>query len=189
MRLLKAADHRRMPWKNGGGETIEIAVHPEGAALDAFDWRVSMASVTSDGPFSIFPGVDRTLALLDGAAMVLDIKGLGRHRLTPASAPLPFPADAPTSARLEDGAITDLNVMTRRGVRTHRVVRLDTSGAGRVETTGGWTLFVALGPLSVSDGCEERTLQARDAIVSQGQTRFGISIPADAPGFYLVEIE
>ena len=109
MRLLKAADHRRMPWKNGAGETIEIAVHPEGAGLDVFDWRVSMASVAVDGPFSVFPGIDRTLAILDGAAMVLDIEGLGRQRLTPQTAPLAFPADAPTSARLEDGPIADLS--------------------------------------------------------------------------------
>ncbi|MDP1908248.1 MAG: HutD family protein, partial [Hyphomicrobium sp.] len=43
MRILRAKDYRRMPWKNGGGETTEIAISPEGAALDSFDWRVSMA--------------------------------------------------------------------------------------------------------------------------------------------------
>ena len=50
-----------MPWKNGGGETAEIAVSPPGAALDDFDWRLSMARVETDGPFSAFPGIDRTL--------------------------------------------------------------------------------------------------------------------------------
>ena len=76
MRIIPAGSYRRMPWKNGGGETIEIAVSPEGATLDAFDWRVSMARVERPGPFSVFIGVDRTLALLDGEALALRI---GNH--------------------------------------------------------------------------------------------------------------
>ncbi|MBV9975040.1 MAG: HutD family protein, partial [Hyphomicrobiales bacterium] len=61
MRVLRAGQHRRMPWKNGGGETTEIIASPEGAGLDEFDWRISMARVATDGPFSRFAGVDRTL--------------------------------------------------------------------------------------------------------------------------------
>jgi len=61
MKILRSADHKRMPWKNGGGETVEIAISPQGAGLADFDWRVSMATVASDGPFSVFPGIDRTL--------------------------------------------------------------------------------------------------------------------------------
>ena len=45
MRTLREADYRRMPWKNGGGETIEMMVSPAGASFDTFDWRVSMAYV------------------------------------------------------------------------------------------------------------------------------------------------
>jgi environmental stress-induced protein Ves len=114
VRILRASDHKRMPWKNGGGETVEIAVSPEDAGLAGFDWRVSMATVATDGPFSIFPGIDRTLAILDGNGMVLDIDGSAPVLLTTAGDPLAFPADIPVAARLRDGAITDLNVMTRR---------------------------------------------------------------------------
>ncbi len=57
--------------------------------------------------------------------MELSIDGHGMHLLLPGSAPLPFPGDAATSARLVGGPITDLNVMTRRGAFTHRVVPLD----------------------------------------------------------------
>ena len=87
-RILRAADHRRMPWKNGRGETVEVAVHPPGAGLDDFGWRVSMAGVTEDGDFSIFPGIDRSLAVLSGTAVDLQIAGQGDHRLTPDSAAL-----------------------------------------------------------------------------------------------------
>ncbi|WP_110751800.1 HutD/Ves family protein [Phyllobacterium leguminum] len=125
MTLLRAADHRRMPWKNGGGETTEIAVFPPHAGLSDFDWRISMAKVASDGPFSIFPEIDRTLCILDGNGLGLSIEGQGCIHLNTPSAPLSFPADIPVHARLTDGPITDLNVMTRRGRFTHTVRRVD----------------------------------------------------------------
>src|SRR5690606_25402118 len=91
--ILKAENHRRMPWKNGGGVTVEIAVHPQDASVDDFDWRVSMATVASDGSFSVFPGIDRTLSVLEGDGIVLDIEEQ-QSTLTVESAPLFFAADA-----------------------------------------------------------------------------------------------
>ncbi|WFU08695.1 HutD family protein [Rhizobium sp. CB3090] len=140
MKLLRASDHKRMPWKNGGGETVEIAVSPEGAGLADFDWRVSMATVATDGPFSVFPGIDRTLSILDGGGMTLFIEGRERERLTQASEPLSFAADAPTSATLIDGTIMDLNVMTRRGRFTHSVQRISVDGTAEVTFKGGTSL-------------------------------------------------
>ena len=124
MRILRAAEYRSMPWKNGGGVTTEIAVSPAGAGLDDFDWRVSMARVESSGPFSLFAGVDRTLAVLEGEGLALELAGRPPSEVTSASAPLFFPADVPTQASLIAGPITDLNVMTRRGRMTHVVERL-----------------------------------------------------------------
>src|SRR4029077_9426905 len=70
-RIIRAGDCKTTPWKNGGGSTTEIATGPAGASLEAFDWRVSMARVTSDGPFSDFASVDRTLAVVKGNGLVL----------------------------------------------------------------------------------------------------------------------
>ncbi len=140
--LLRHDCHRRMPWKNGGGETVEIAVSPEGAGLADFDWRVSMATVATDGPFSVFPGIDRTLSILDGEGMTLFIEGRAPERLTQPSEPLSFPADAPTSATLIDGTITDLNVMTRRGRFTHLVRRFAIDGNGEVAFESGTILVL-----------------------------------------------
>ena len=142
MKLLRAGDHKRMPWKNGGGETVEIAVSPDGAGLAEFDWRVSMATVATDGPFSVFPGIDRTLSILEGEGMTLFIEGRAPERLTQASAPLPFAADAPTSATLIDGTIIDLNVMTRRGRFKHSVQRVSVDGAAKLAPRGGIILLL-----------------------------------------------
>lgn len=67
MRHLENTAYTSMPWKNGGGVTTEIIVHPAKAPMADFDWRISMANVAQDGPFSIFPGVDRTLCILGKA--------------------------------------------------------------------------------------------------------------------------
>ena len=165
MRILRAADYRSMPWKNGGGTTTEITVSPEGAGLDDFDWRVSMARVEGGGPFSGFAGVDRTLAVLEGEGIVLDIGGRPPERLTGASAPLSFPADVPTTAALISGPITDLNVMTRRGRATHTVERLMVSAPTDIRPTTATTLILPLdGEVGVTDPIPSR-LGPRDTLV------------------------
>jgi hypothetical protein len=128
MRILRAAAHRRMPWKNGGGETAQIAIFPPDAPLDAFDWRLSMAVVATDGAFSTFAGVDRTLAVLDGAGLKLTLGSGQAHVLTRANQPLAFPADVPAESTLLGGSVTDLNVMTRRDRFRHTVERIELAG-------------------------------------------------------------
>lgn len=181
-RILKAADHRRMPWKNGRGETVEIAVHPAGAGLADFGWRVSMAGVTEDGDFSIFPQIDRTLAVLTGAGIALQVQGQPAQRLTPESAPLAFPADVPTSARLLAGPITDLNVMTRRGAFTHRLARLTQAAEG----APGWRLLLATAPVVLDFAGGTVALDQLDALLCEGPEA---ALPVGpAPDVWLIEI-
>lgn len=124
MRIIRASDCSTTPWKNGGGATTEIAASPEGASLETFDWRISMAQVASDGPFSDFRGIDRTLAVIKGNGLVLTIGSNAPLTLSSGAGPVSFPGDVPTSARLTDGEIADLNVMTRRGRFGHRLMRI-----------------------------------------------------------------
>jgi environmental stress-induced protein Ves len=102
------------PWKNGGGSTREIACWPPGAGFDQFDWRVSIASIASSGPFSLFPGVDRVITLLEGDGVRLQGQGVD-HRLDRALAPFAFSGDLAIDCALLGGASSDFNVMTRRG--------------------------------------------------------------------------
>jgi uncharacterized protein len=124
MRPFSAADYKTMPWKNGGGSTIELAVAPAGAGLDDFDWRISSAQVSNSGPFSPFAGIDRSLAILDGNGLSLRIEEQGPMRLTPASAPFVFAGERHIDAELLDGTVTDFNVMTRRACWQHQLQRL-----------------------------------------------------------------
>lgn len=123
MRILRASDHRQMPWKNGGGFTTEVAVSPSGAAISDFDWRISMARVPSSGAFSTFADIDRVLAVLEGE-MRLTIGNGEAALIGPASPAIAFPGDVPTSAEVIR-AVTDLNVMARRGRFSASVRRVD----------------------------------------------------------------
>ncbi|MCZ0735979.1 HutD family protein [Phreatobacter sp. AB_2022a] len=189
MKHLRAAGHRRMPWKNGGGETAEIAVHPESAGLADFGWRVSMATVASDGPFSLFPGIDRTLAVLTGAGIRLDVEGLGTRRLTPASPPLPFPADAPAGARLIDGTITDLNVMTRRGRYRHSLTPLTATGRQTLALATRWTLLMAVDALEAVTGEGTLRLAPLDVLVVEGAAQVTLAAANGTARCYRVAIE
>jgi hypothetical protein len=141
--VIRFAECRTMPWKNGGGSTTELAVFPEGAGLDAFDWRISMARVEADGPFSAFPGIDRTLAIMEGDGLSLSVGDHAARLVTLHGSPLPFPADQPAAARLLGQPILDLNVMSRRGVWRHAVSVVDVSDGAALGSTGPLTILVA----------------------------------------------
>ena len=109
--IIRAADHRRMRWANGGGWTTEIIAVPSSAA---WEWRLSIADVASDGPFSVFPDVDRTIALLSGTGFALTTNGAAEQIIVEPFRPYEFDGAADTDCRLIDGPIVDLNLMVRR---------------------------------------------------------------------------
>lgn len=129
--VRRREEHRRMPWKNGLGVTEEIAIAPEGATLaDSFLWRLSSALVQADGPFSLFPGYDRTLVVIDGAGMTLDADGK-RTTIARLDAPFVFPGEASVTSALSEGSIRDFNVMALRGkVRSRTRLFRPSEGTG-----------------------------------------------------------
>ncbi len=105
-----------MPWKNGGGATTEIYASTAGSGLtgEAFDWRVSIADVVQDGPFSSFDGYDRHIMLLDGNGMVLEGEPEGSIVLTEKYVPRSFSGEWNLHGRLVAGPVKDFNLMSRR---------------------------------------------------------------------------
>ena len=105
------------PWKNGGGVTREIACWPQGAGMDDFQWRLSIATIAASGPFSAFPGVDRIIALLDGPGVRLASRdGAIDHALNRPLEPFSFPGEAAIDSTVLGDASSDFNVMARRSL-------------------------------------------------------------------------
>ncbi|KQV65111.1 HutD family protein [Rhizobium sp. Root1220] len=186
--VLRASTYRRMPWKNGGGETVEIAISPEGAALSEFDWRISMATVATDGPFSIFPGIDRTLSIIKGDGMSLAIAGRPPVLLTQENHPLAFPADVAVSATLASGPITDLNVMTRRAGLRHDVERAEVNDRFKAGIgTLIWLVLCHRGSVSVEWQQESEFLNSGDTLLVEGAVGSDVTLSGKAL-CYLISI-
>ncbi len=86
---------------------------------ETWSWRLSLADVVADGPFSSLPGIDRWIAVARGTGMELRVESLdGRDDvsvLDESSDPVLFSGDRPARCRVLDGPLVDLNLMIRRG--------------------------------------------------------------------------
>lgn len=189
VRLLTAAERVAVPWKNGGGVTREIAAGPEGAGMDDFRWRVSLADVGADGPFSSFAGVDRTLTMAEGAGMDLTIGG-EHHRVDRLFVPRSFPGDLPTGCRLLGGPVVNLNVMWRRDGGAAPDVTVARGGTAVTLPAGPDVLVVALDGTAEVAGLtlgryDAALLNAEDAVLrATGRTavvRLAARAPLPAP--------
>lgn len=129
-----------MPWKNGLGHTVEL-LRDEGTDADRFDWRISIADVTSDGGYSKFAGYDRTQVLLDGRGITLCHDGVRHDHLASPLAMARFSGDADTVATLHDGPIRAFNVMTRRDTCSS-TVRAGRRADGLAPESGGTAMLV-----------------------------------------------
>ena len=111
MRVQRFGEHRAMPWANGLGTSYEVA--SDRNADGEWTWRVAIAPVVLDGPFSVMPGVDRELVVIEGNGMVLNVDDES-VKCMPGQV-VRFSGDSVTIARLVDGPTVDLGLMTVRG--------------------------------------------------------------------------
>lgn len=109
---LSKLDYRAMPWKNGGGQTLEIAIHPPSATVAQTDflWRLSSATIQQDGEFSVFPGYERALTLIDGKVLQVQFESQAPTQIK-ATEVFQFSGDQKVSCKLTDGPVTDLNLI------------------------------------------------------------------------------
>jgi len=179
--IIRAADLKAVPWKNGGGATREIAASPPGAAFDAFDWRVSVADVSEAGAFSVFEGIDRVLTLIEGTEMVLIDADGPRHVLARWDS-LAFAGETKITAELPHGPTRDFNLMLRRD-RVLGSVTVRRDAAALSVEKGSVVLVCALGAFTV-DG--ERLSQG-DALVFEASEDASLNIEPVSEGAVLID--
>lgn len=160
IRHLTPAEYTAMPWANGRGTTVEMLreTGPDGGLL----LRLSMASVVENGPFSIFPGIERNLTVISGPGFDL----VGETRITAAPLiPIAFPGDVPIAALGVTGPCDDFNVMTVRALPLP-VVCVETDGQIIPQKAGRLAIF------SLSAGSVSRqTVGKHDLIITHEKTR------------------
>lgn len=186
--LIPFAGLAPQPWKNGGGTTLELAIGPPGASWQSFDWRVSLASISHSGPFSPFPGVDRTLALVDGAGITVEIDGSRHVLLDIDDSTLTFAGEAAVAATLHGGPTLDFNVMTRRATCEHKFGRRRVEGSATYAPGGLRSLvFLASGEsLTVSCDDERIGLVRFDAVLFEPGKLW--TLEADEATVFIVDI-
>lgn len=162
MDMLQAvcpSQFHEQPWANGGGQTMELAAGPE---RDHWQWRISVARIDIDGPFSVLPGVRRQLAPLDGRLELHfdDDERLHAKRLQV----MHFDGGRALACHSPDGPGRDFNLMLRDDVDGDLVVRPLLGSMvclPRVDTR--WFAYMLSGQAEVSAGSEQLLLETGHA--------------------------
>ena len=142
---LRPTDYRTQPWKNGRGTTTEL-LHLVDPSTDATLLRLSRASVVEDGPFSLFPGIERNLTVLTGPGFRLTGPAIDL-RCDPL-VPVAFPGDVEIRAvETNNQPSDDFNVMTARHLQRPEVSVVQKAHL----PVGGRLALYALGPCKVND--------------------------------------
>lgn len=111
--IFGPSDYTTSAWS--GGSTTELVSYPAGADFSSrqFLWRVSIATVGKDGAFTRFENIQRILMVLKGGIHL-------SHEGEYACGLLPFEQDKfsgnfRTTAKIEEGGATNLNLMLKEG--------------------------------------------------------------------------
>lgn len=177
-----AADALRVvPWKNGGGVTTEIATGRPRSDDQDWSWRVSIADVPATGPFSLFSGIDRIIAVIEGGGMDLRFED-GRMVALELNQPVAFNGGLAVDGILREDPIRDFNVMTdRRHFRPGLEIVKGVAEVARRIGDGSILLIHFLdgeGSVMAGDGSATALMQS-ETIIYEGEAEVSVSI---APG-------
>lgn len=186
-RYFPQSEFTCMPWKNGGGRTWEI--HRQPAHGDAWLWRMSVADIERDGPFSAFPDCDRELILLSGEGMQL---GFGTHSsaVLPPYGQIRFAGEHTPDCHLIDGATRDFNAIWQRDAMHISCQRRAMTGSlwCIAEPGVSWFVYMLSGSARIKDDPQSPLASTGDALWLQpenGQLRLVLEAHGEALWFKL----
>ena len=170
-RVVPANEYRRERWRNGAGWTREIAAEPEGGEGS---WRLSIAEIEQDAPFSRFDGIDREIVLLSGNGVRLRFDDGNVHALEPPHGRLRFSGEAGVFGELIDGPTQDFNLMWRRDRIDAQLWHRPLVGPMVIFADAGttWAVHLLAGRARFADNSGLPELEAGDtALLRAGDTR------------------
>jgi environmental stress-induced protein Ves len=143
LRLIRQSEFIQGRWRNGMGVSWEIAASREEGASD-FSWRLAMARIDADVPFSIYPGMDRVFMQLHGQGLDLEFEGGRVIQVHQSFVPHSFSCDVPLECKLLDGPCMDLNLFTQRGGFRSEVDVVQVAGEQQLSLRSATTVFFCL---------------------------------------------
>ncbi len=176
---LDPASYRRVPWKNGGGVTVDIAgVFPtesEAASWSGMTWRLGRTRIERPGPFSDLSGFDRILTVIEGRGLRLKPAGEPVIDVREPLRPVRFPGEWAIESELEAGPVGVLNLM---GNRARAEIDLTiVPGAGSVSVAADTAVVYApLGPAEVVLNGEAFALPADGALQADGVSSLQVEV-------------
>lgn len=169
--VIAANEYRRERWKNGTGWTREILRMPDQAD---WNWRLSIAEIERDGPFSVFPGVDRELVLMHGNGLRLRFSDGEVRELQPPHGRIRFAGEREVESELLDGPTHDFNLMWRRDAVVAELLHRPLVGPMLFFTEPGvtWAIHLLAGQAKFDQASELPPLWAGDtALLMDGEKR------------------
>jgi environmental stress-induced protein Ves len=176
---LDPASYRRVPWKNGGGVSVDIAgVFPtesEAASWSGMTWRLGRTRIERPGPFSDLSGLDRILTVIEGRGLRLKPAGAPVIDVREPMRPVRFPGEWAIESELEAGPVGVLNLM---GNRARAEVDLAfVAGAGSVSVEADTVVIYApIGPAEVVLNGEAFALPADGALQVDGMSAVEVAV-------------
>lgn len=169
--VIAANEYRRERWKNGTGWTREILRVPD--QTDWY-WRLSIAEIERDGPFSVFPGVDRELVLIRGNGLRLRFSDGEVRELQPPHDRIRFAGEREVASELLDGPTHDFNLMWRRDAVVAELLHRPLVGPMLffTEPRVTWAIHLLTGQAKFDQASELPPLWAGDtALLVDGEKR------------------
>jgi len=174
---LDPAGYRHMPWKNGGGVTIDIAASMlpgfEPGSWEGIIWRFSRTAIVTPGAFSDLSGYDRQLVLVSGEGLVLGTP-VGEIDVRQPFRPVRFAGETSIVSRLEAGPVEVVNLI---GDRTRVSIDLSclADGAEIACPAGVHIVYAATGSCELSINGETCAVAAGHAMRIDAGTSFAVA--------------
>ena len=160
--IIAPAQWQTQRWQNGGGITHQLCRQDDEHGML---WRLSIAEVASDGPFSRFDNIDRIILLLEGNGFSLHGVGANPQLLDTPLMPFAFAGETAIHCSLINGAVRDVNLMTRRAaVQAQLQVLTIGSAAQTLKLSAQSLVYVASGRVNALIGAKHITLQAQHTL-------------------------
>ncbi|TKB43808.1 HutD/Ves family protein [Thalassotalea mangrovi] len=183
--IISPSMFKTVPWKNGKGSTVEIAIN-DGATLDKFDWRLSMADVTENGQFSDFSGYQRNLILIKGNGLTLTHNEQRVDNLDQHLAFATFDGASKTVSTLLDGPITDFNLITASGAYSADVATYAEQSSIEKNVSDIHFIYGLSDSLKVSIGSESEQLELQPRHLMQVTGAKGEKLTVSGSDFIVI---